>query len=126
MRPARPEARALLRATHGLSSRGQVRLYCVYLAVGATYIFTNFAVSHTHKDVVPQEKHISWALYSANHTTNCTDSWRRGWLASKGAGLPPRHRPSGASQGSGRGCRSRGVACAARALAARLNAPPQG
>jgi fatty acid desaturase len=56
-----------------------VRLYCVYLAVGATYIFTNFAVSHTHKDVVPQEKHISWALYSANHTTNCTDSWWCNW-----------------------------------------------
>ena len=24
-------------------------LYLVYLAVGSTYIFTNFAVSHTHK-----------------------------------------------------------------------------
>merc|ERR1719231_1232569 len=54
-------------------------LYFYYLAVGATYIFTNFAVSHTHKDVVPKEKHISLALYSANHTTNCSDNWFVNW-----------------------------------------------
>ena len=36
-------------------------------------------VSHTHKDVVPKEKHISWALYSANHTTNCSNHWFVNW-----------------------------------------------
>merc|ERR1712070_1298794 len=51
---------------------GEVKLYMFYLAIGSTYIFTNFAVSHTHKDVIPKDKHISWTLYSANHTTNCT------------------------------------------------------
>jgi len=57
-------------------------LYCYYVAVGATYIFTNFAVSHTHKDVIPQSKHISWALYSANHTTNCTGTpFVNWWMA---------------------------------------------
>lgn len=50
----------------------EVGLYCYYLAVAAGYIFINFAVSHTHKDVVPSDRNISWALYSANHTTNCT------------------------------------------------------
>ena len=55
------------------------RLYTLYVAIGATYIFTNFAVSHTHKDVVPKGKHISWTLYSANHTTNCTSSWWCNW-----------------------------------------------
>merc|ERR1712216_339154 len=57
-------------------------LYTYYLAVGSTYIFTNFAVSHTHKDVVPKTKHISWSLYSANHTTNCTPTpFVNWWMA---------------------------------------------
>ena len=54
-------------------------LYMFYLCIGSTYIFTNFAVSHTHKDVIPKTKHISWTLYSANHTTNCTSSWWCNW-----------------------------------------------
>ena len=58
---------------------GSLALYGVYLAIGSTYIFTNFAVSHTHKDVVPKGKNLSWALYSANHTTNCTPSWWCNW-----------------------------------------------
>jgi fatty acid desaturase len=58
---------------------GSLRLYAFYVGVGGTYIFTNFAVSHTHKDVVPPTKHISWALYSANHTTNCTDGPLVNW-----------------------------------------------
>ena len=57
-------------STFGLA--GEIKLYFYYLAIGSTYIFTNFAVSHTHKDVIPKDKHISWTLYSANHTTNCT------------------------------------------------------
>ena len=55
------------------------RLYSVYVGIGATYIFTNFAVSHTHKDVVPKTKHLSWTLYSANHTTNCSNHWFVNW-----------------------------------------------
>jgi len=55
------------------------RLYLAYVALGSTYIFLNFAVSHTHKDVVPNKKHISWTLYSANHTTNCSDHWFVNW-----------------------------------------------
>jgi len=50
---------------------GAIKLYTAYVCFGSTYIFTNFAVSHTHKDVIPKSKHISWTLYSANHTTNC-------------------------------------------------------
>ena len=57
-------------------------LYVAYVAVGAGYIFTNFAVSHTHKDVIPKEKNISWALYSANHTTNCSPTpFVNWWMA---------------------------------------------
>ena len=51
---------------------GAFALYTAYVTFGSTYIFTNFAVSHTHKDVIPKSKHISWSLYSANHTTNCS------------------------------------------------------
>jgi len=58
---------------------GSVALYFWYLAVGSTYIFTNFAVSHTHKDVIPKDKHISWTLYSANHTTNCSNGAICNW-----------------------------------------------
>ena len=54
-------------------------LYAFYVAVGATYIFTNFAVSHTHKDVIPKDKNISWSLYSANHTTNCSPTPAVNW-----------------------------------------------
>merc|ERR1711988_1094593 len=58
---------------------GEGKLYMFYLAIGSTYIFTNFAVSHTHKDVIPKDKNISWALYSANHTTNCTPGYMCNW-----------------------------------------------
>ena len=58
---------------------GAFRLYAFYVAVGGTYIFTNFAVSHTHKDVVPHDKHISWTLYSANHTTNQSNTPLVNW-----------------------------------------------
>ena len=56
-----------------------LRLYAWYVCVGSTYIFINFAVSHTHKDVVPKSKHISWSLYSANHTTNCSNNFLVNW-----------------------------------------------
>ena len=56
-----------------------LRLYAWYVCVGSTYIFINFAVSHTHKDVVPKTKHISWSLYSANHTTNCSNNFLVNW-----------------------------------------------
>merc|ERR1712178_539535 len=71
---------ALWHAAFGCMGLGaSVRLYAVYVAIGATYIFPNFAVSHTHKDVVPKTKHISWSLYSANHTTNCSNHWFVNW-----------------------------------------------
>merc|ERR1712185_291113 len=58
---------------------GAFTLYTAYVTFGSTYIFTNFAVSHTHKDVIPKTKHISWSLYSANHTTNCSNHFLVNW-----------------------------------------------
>ena len=56
-----------------------LKLYAAYVCIGSTYIFVNFAVSHTHKDVIPKTKHISWSLYSANHTTTCSNHWFVNW-----------------------------------------------
>jgi fatty acid desaturase len=53
--------------------------YCVYTHVAAVYIFTNFAVSHTHKPVTRADERLDWVRYSANHTTNCTPSWWCNW-----------------------------------------------
>jgi len=56
--------------------------YLFYIAIGASYIFTNFAVSHTHRDVVPENKHANWVEYSANHTSNCSPTWWCNWWMS--------------------------------------------
>ena len=74
---------ALWHAAFGyMGLAGSAKLYTAYVTFGSTYIFTNFAVSHTHKDVIPKTKHISWSLYSANHTTNCG-----GFFSNDGVGV---------------------------------------
>lgn len=45
--------------------------YLLYVQCAGSYIFTNFAVSHTHKAVVPKDEHRTWVQYSSDHTTNC-------------------------------------------------------
>jgi len=39
-------------------------------AVGSTYIFLNFAVSHTHLPVVKADDDVSWVVYASQHTMN--------------------------------------------------------
>jgi fatty acid desaturase len=56
-----------------------IAAYCVYTHTASVYIFTNFAVSHTHKPVTEPEDRLDWVRYSANHTTNCTPSWWCNW-----------------------------------------------
>ena len=56
--------------------------YLLYDWFGAAYIFVNFAVSHTHKDVLEADKHIDWVRYSSNHTVNIDGSWWCNWLMS--------------------------------------------
>merc|ERR1719440_1659831 len=71
---------ALWHAAFGYMGLGaSFKLYAAYVTFGSTYIFVNFAVSHTHKDVIPKDKHISWTLYSANHTTNCSNNFLVNW-----------------------------------------------
>jgi len=55
-------------------------LYVAYTAIAGSYIFTNFALSHTHLPVVGEDQHVHWVEYAVNHTTNitphpCTNWW---------------------------------------------------
>lgn len=55
--------------TFGLG--GTIKLYCLYNAVAADYIFLNFAVSHTHLPTVPKDDtEVDWVQYAAFHTMN--------------------------------------------------------
>merc|ERR1712216_697770 len=56
-----------------------VACYVFYNCIAASYIFINFAVSHTHKDVVEQKDHLDWVRFSANHTCNCNDNILTNW-----------------------------------------------
>jgi len=56
-----------------------IAAYLFYDWVGASYIFCNFAVSHTHRDVVAPDEHVNWVVYAANHTTNCCNHWFTNW-----------------------------------------------
>eukprot|EP01062_Namystynia_karyoxenos_P056376 TRINITY_DN47322_c0_g1_i1.p1 TRINITY_DN47322_c0_g1~~TRINITY_DN47322_c0_g1_i1.p1 ORF type:complete len:460 (+),score=173.94 TRINITY_DN47322_c0_g1_i1:108-1382(+) len=49
-----------------------IGLYVAYVAVGGGYIFTNFALSHTHLDVTHPDEYIHWVEYAGQHTTNIT------------------------------------------------------
>ncbi|CAD7929739.1 unnamed protein product [Amoebophrya sp. A25] len=53
--------------------------YIVYVQVGSAYIFTNFAVSHTHLATVKADEHRNWAEYAGEHTMNCTSHPGTNW-----------------------------------------------
>jgi len=49
------------------------------------YLFAHFSTSHTHLDVVPSDKHISWVNYAVDHTVDIdpsksTVNWLMGYL----------------------------------------------
>ena len=51
----------------------------------ATCTFAHFSTSHTHLDVVPSDKHISWVNYAVDHTVDIdpsksTVNWLMGYL----------------------------------------------
>mmetsp|Transcript_15241 Transcript_15241/g.20122 ORF Transcript_15241/g.20122 Transcript_15241/m.20122 type:complete len:428 (+) Transcript_15241:38-1321(+) len=57
--------------------------YLFYVWMGGTYIFLNFAVSHTHLPVVPEDdKEVDWVRYAAFHTMNVDQSWWCDWWMS--------------------------------------------
>merc|ERR1712146_871295 len=54
----------------GFSMSEKFALYNLYNFFGASYIFTNFAMSHTHLLVTKPDEFLHWVEYSSNHTTN--------------------------------------------------------
>jgi fatty acid desaturase 2 (delta-6 desaturase) len=60
-------------------------LYLAYNWVGSNYIFINFAVSHTHLDVVSQEDtQVDWVRYASVHTMNVAPGplkWVNWWMS---------------------------------------------
>lgn len=53
--------------------------YMLYVAIGGAYIFTNFALSHTHLDVVPKDEDRHWVEYAADYTINITPHFFTNW-----------------------------------------------
>ena len=54
----------------GLTPMQAIATYFAYNGVAASYIFTNFALSHTHLPVTDKETDLHWAEYASDHTTN--------------------------------------------------------
>jgi len=67
----------------GYSTLGATGLYLGCFGAGCTYIFVNFAVSHTHLPVTDADVYLHWIEYGALHTTNVsTNSWFVTWWMS--------------------------------------------
>merc|ERR1719421_377099 len=63
----------------GYSWSGAIFVYLIVQQIGGSYIFTNFALSHTHLDVTQADEHLNWVEYSACHTTNLSNHWMVNW-----------------------------------------------
>merc|ERR1712070_488790 len=58
--------------------------YLFYVWVGGVYIFTNFAVSHTHLPVLQDDEDVSWVRYASDHTMNVHPGalgWVNWWMS---------------------------------------------
>jgi len=56
--------------------------YLWYVEVGSTMIFVNFAMSHTHLDVVQKDEHVNWVQYSSRYTVNLSNTYLVNWWMS--------------------------------------------
>jgi len=61
------------------SLREKALTYLLYDQVAAAYIFTNFALSHTHLPVTRPDEDLHWVEYAANHTTNIAPNFLTNW-----------------------------------------------
>jgi fatty acid desaturase len=74
---------AFIWATFGHLGMGVViPSYLFYNWCAASYIFMNFAVSHTHLEVLPADQHVNWVVYSSKYTMNCENTWWCNWWMS--------------------------------------------
>ncbi|EGD73438.1 delta-5 desaturase [Salpingoeca rosetta] len=56
-----------------------IAIYLLYNGLSASYIFTNFALSHTHLPVTNPDEYLHWVEYASKHTTNITSSALCDW-----------------------------------------------
>jgi fatty acid desaturase len=63
----------------GFSWTAALGCYLLVQQIAGSYIFTNFAMSHTHLDVTQPDEHVHWVEYACNHTTNLSDHWFVNW-----------------------------------------------
>jgi fatty acid desaturase len=55
---------------HNFTWSQAIGTYLLYNFFGASYIFTNFSLSHTHLPVSNPDAYLHWVEYAALHTTN--------------------------------------------------------
>eukprot|EP00930_Biecheleria_cincta_P015863 TRINITY_DN13087_c0_g1_i1.p1 TRINITY_DN13087_c0_g1~~TRINITY_DN13087_c0_g1_i1.p1 ORF type:complete len:757 (-),score=157.16 TRINITY_DN13087_c0_g1_i1:76-2016(-) len=63
----------------GWSWASAAACYLIVQQLAGCYIFTNFALSHTHTDVVQKDEHIHWTEYASKHTVNLSNHWFVNW-----------------------------------------------
>eukprot|EP00933_Yihiella_yeosuensis_P042109 TRINITY_DN3660_c1_g1_i1.p1 TRINITY_DN3660_c1_g1~~TRINITY_DN3660_c1_g1_i1.p1 ORF type:complete len:735 (-),score=161.89 TRINITY_DN3660_c1_g1_i1:306-2510(-) len=66
-------------ALSGYSWPVAIACYVLVQQLAGCYIFTNFALSHTHLDVVQADEHIHWVEYSSKETVNLSNHWFVNW-----------------------------------------------
>jgi len=60
-------------------------LFCACMWISGMYLFAHFSTSHTHTEVVPADKHVTWVHYAVDHTVDIDPSkgyvnWLMGYL----------------------------------------------
>merc|ERR1719498_783548 len=65
--------------TRGYSWAGALATYNMYNWIAASYIFTNFSLSHTHLPVTESDDYIHWVEYAIHHTTNLNPNPLTNW-----------------------------------------------
>jgi acyl-CoA 6-desaturase (Delta-6 desaturase) len=63
----------------GLSVSSAIGIYFLHQLFGAAYIFTNFALSHSHLPVLESSKHVHWVEYASLHTIDITPHFFTNW-----------------------------------------------
>lgn len=76
---------AVIKAVTGYSWIASYGLFAATMWASGCYLFAHFSTSHTHLDVVPSDKHLSWVRYAVDHTidinpNNSVVNWLMGYL----------------------------------------------
>jgi fatty acid desaturase len=61
----------------GLSWGQSMAVFLVYNTIASAYIFSQFAMSHTHLPVSEADDYLHWVEYAALHTTNVKSGYLR-------------------------------------------------